>query len=98
MLMEHKCKLLLMIQVVMLCICLDLNALGQNTKAKELGSHSVQLIQAPKIAERREDGSPEIVKALVQEERIVLLLSGLMLFAGATTLRRKRSSDKEQTP
>jgi hypothetical protein len=95
-LMEHKCKLLL---VMLLWSCLNLFVLGQSKNPTEQASHPVQLVKAVRSSDNRPAGkAPESVLAFVQEDPIVLLLIGLTLFAAATTLRRKRSSSRERTP
>jgi len=95
MLMEHKCRYLL---VILLCICSSIFALGQSKNPTEPASHTVQLVAAPRISNQPEGKSLESAFGFVQEEPLAILLCGLVLFAGATTLRRKRSANREQTP
>jgi hypothetical protein len=95
-LIEHKCRIFLL--VTLLWICLNLFALGQSKNPTEQVSHPVQLATATRSSDSRPAGVfPESVLVFVQEEPLVLLLIGLALFAGATTLRRKRSGNREQT-
>ncbi len=94
MLMENKYKYLL---VILLCICLSPFVLGQNKSPNEQASGPVQLVKAPKTDNQPDHNSQESLLSFVQEEPIVLLLSGLVLLAGATTLRRIRSGSRKQT-
>jgi hypothetical protein len=95
MLMDHKNRLLL---VILLCTCFNLFALGQSNTPTERAHNPVHLVQAPKIESQSEWNSLESALGFAHEEPIVLLLCGLALFIGATTIRRKRSSNREQRP
>lgn len=92
--MEHKSKILL---VILLCICLNQLALGRNNPSVEPVSPIAPLIVAAALPSPTHS-SFEALIAFIEEEPILLLLGGLMLFAGATTIRRKRSRSREQAP
>src|SRR5262245_31869371 len=92
--MEHKSRLLL---IILLCVCLNPFVLGQSSNLSERASHPVPLVKAPTIDSHYSGNSLASMLAYAEQEPIALLLCGLMLFVGATTLRRKRSSNREQT-
>ncbi len=94
MLMVHKCRLLF---VILLCICLNQMALGLSCSPGEKASTPVQLVKAPITENRSKRVSLESVLNYVQDEPIILLLLGLALFAGAATLRRRRSVKRERS-
>lgn len=98
MLKEHKIKLLL---VILLCLCLSQLVLGQNNlSGQSAGSVALQTSAAalPNPQEKSSLEALVVFAQFVQEEPLLLMLCGMMLFVGATTLRRIMSRRREQTP
>ena len=96
--MERKFKILF---VILLCICLNQLVLGQNNLSSQPVSGVAVSKTAAALPSPSEKSSFEALAAFTQfaqEDPLLLLLCGMMLFAGATTLRRKMSRRREQAP
>ncbi len=94
MVIERTNKLLV---VILVCFCLNLLALGQGSNPHEKTNHPIEVVKAPASESQSSEISIHSLLTFGQEEPIVLLLCGLLLFAAATTIRRKRSAGRKQT-